>query len=141
MRPPRWWRFTTWTVVVTAGVVTLLAITLVFAAYRNDATIAENMGTANAEVLSVGWDRTIIRFDGPNGIVHTSQDGVLYPAGLVVGQRLAVEYDVNNPNLVRVAGRTAQLSLLPASTTILFTWLVAGPLLALLWWVRRRASR
>lgn len=131
------WRIARWAVLGVAGLVTLLMLVLVLAAYRNDNAIESNLGAANAEVLSVGWDRTIVRFETADGAVHISQDGVLYPEGLVEGQLVHVEYDVTNPDLVRVAGRTFTLSLLPAGVTIAVTWLVAGPLL---WWLRRRES-
>lgn len=121
-----------------AGLLTLLVLVLLLAAYRNDAAIDSNLGTANAEVLSVGWDRTIVRFETPDGAVHISQDGVLYPDGLTEGQLVHVEYDVTDPNLVRVAGRSFTLAFLPVGTTIAITWLVAAPLL---WWLRRRAVR
>lgn len=118
-----------------AGLLTLLVLVLLLAAYRNDAAIDSNRGTANAEVLWVGWDRTIVRFETPDGAVHISQDGVLYPDGLTEGQLVHVEYDVTDPNLVRVAGRSFTLAFLPVGTTIAITWLVAAPLL---WWLRRR---
>lgn len=117
-----------------AGLLTLLVLVLLLAAYRNDAAIDSNRGTANAEVLWVGWDRTIVRFETPDGAVHISQDGVLYPDGLTEGQLVHVEYDVTDPNLVRVAGRSFTLAFLPVGTTIAITWLVAAPLL---WWLRR----
>lgn len=137
MRRSKRWRIARWIVLGVAGTVTLLGVVLVVAAYRNDAAIEAARGTANAEVLSVDWARTIVRFETPDGQVHISQDGVLYPAGLREGQQLLVEYDATNPNTVRVAQRTAQLSLLPVATTVLVTWAVAGPLL---WWIRRRTS-
>lgn len=118
-----------------AGLLTLLVLVLLLAAYRNDAAIDSNRGTANAEVLWVGWDRTIVRFETPDGAVHISQDGVLYPDGLTERQLVHVEYDVTDPNLVRVAGRSFTLAFLPVGTTIAITWLVAAPLL---WWLRRR---
>lgn len=120
-----------------AGLITLLMLVLVLAAYRNDNAIESNLGAANAEVLSVAWDRTIVRFETADGALHISQDGVLYPEGLVEGQLVHVEYDASNPDLVRVAGRTFTLSLLPTGTTVAITWLVAAPLAR---WLRRRES-
>jgi hypothetical protein len=120
-----------------AGLVTVMAAVLVVAAYRNDAAIEANRVAANAQVISQDWARTTVRFTGPDGRVFISQDGVLYPGGLVEGQRLLVEYDGTNPNLVRVAGRTADLTLLPAGSTVVITWLVAAPLL---WWLRPKRS-
>lgn len=130
-------RILPWVVLGVAAVVTLMSVVLVVAAYRNDAAIEGAKVEANAEVLSVDWARTTVRFEAPDGRVHISQDGVLYPGGLVEGQRLLVEYDANDPNLVRVAGRRANLSLLPAGTTVLIAWAVAGPL----WWWLRRTPR
>lgn len=117
-----------------ACLITLLAVALVFAAYRNDGAIASGMGEANAEVVSVAWDRTIVRFQTPDGIIHLPSNGVLYPDGLTEGQLVRVEYASADPELARVSGRTAVLTLLPAGSTVVFTWLVAGPLL---WWLRR----
>lgn len=131
----RRWRIARWVVLAAACTATLLGVVLVIAAYRNDAAIDAARGTANAEVTSVDWARTIVRFETPDGRVHISQDGVLYPGGLSEGQQLLVDYDATNPNLVRVAGRSAVLSLLPVGSTVLVIWLVAGPLL---WWLYRR---
>ncbi|GAB2760802.1 DUF3592 domain-containing protein [Amycolatopsis magusensis] len=117
-----------------AAVLTLLCVTLFFAAVRNDSAIADHRGTADAEVLSVSFDRTLIRFVTPDGVAHTPSLGVLYPAGLEAGQLVRVEYNSEDPELARVAGRTASLTLLPLGTTILFTWLVAGPA----WFFARR---
>ncbi|MPZ01040.1 MAG: hypothetical protein GEU97_24365 [Actinophytocola sp.] len=137
-RQQRRWRIARWLVLSVAGLITLLMLVLVLAAYRNDNAIESNLGAANAQVLSVAWDRTIVRFETSDGAVHISQDGVLYPEGLVEGQLVHVEYDATNPDhLVRVAGRTFTLSLLPAGTTIAITWLIAAPLAV---WLRRRAS-
>lgn len=119
-----------------ALLITVLAGALVVAAYRNDRAITGAMGEANATVTSVGWDRTIVRFQTPDGLLRTPPNGVLYPDGLTEGQLVRVQYSTSDPDLVRVAGRTVVLTLLPAGTTVLFTWLVAGPLV---WWLRRRA--
>ncbi|MGH3516535.1 MAG: DUF3592 domain-containing protein [Haloechinothrix sp.] len=120
-----------------ACLMTLLGAALVFAAYRNDGAITASRGEADAEVVSVGWDRTIVRFQSPGGVVHIPPNGVLYPDGLTEGQLVRVEYATGDPDLVRVAGRTATSTLLPVGTTVLVTWLIAGPLL---WWLRRPAA-
>jgi hypothetical protein len=121
-----------------AVLITVLCIGLLLAALRNDQAITGHPGAANARVDSVSFDRTIIRFETPDGIVHIPANGVLYPGGLVVGDLVRIEYDTTNPDLARVAGRTATLTLLPLGSTILVTWLVAT---ALLWWMRHRARR
>jgi hypothetical protein len=121
-----------------ASLITVLCITLLFAAIRNDNAIEGRMGTANAQVDSVSFDRTIINYQTPDGIVHSPSNGVLYPDGLAAGQLVRIEYDMSDPELARVAGRSAALTVLPLGTTILFTWLVIGPLL---WWIRRQNKR
>jgi hypothetical protein len=125
-------------VLTVAAVVTMLCVGLLFAAIRNDNAISSRMGTANAQVESVSFDRTIIQFETPDGVSHKPDTGVLYPAGLTQGDLVRIEYDAADPDLARVAGRTAMLTLLPLGSTILFTWLVAGPLL---WWLRRLGRR
>lgn len=119
-----------------ALLMTLLCVGLLLAAIRNDRAITDHRGVANAQVDSVSFDRTIIRYETPDGIVHIPADGVLYPGGLSTGDLVRIEYDTTNPELARVAGRTAMLTLLPLGTTVLVTWLVAG---GLLWWLRYRA--
>ncbi len=121
-----------------AVLLTVMCVSLVFAAFRNDSAIESHLGTANATVESVAFDRTIIQYQTPDGIVHSPPTGVLYPSGLAAGQLVAIEYDATNPELTRVAGRTATLTLLPVGMTVLITWLVAGPLL---WWLRRSMKR
>ncbi|WP_326567973.1 DUF3592 domain-containing protein [Amycolatopsis rhabdoformis] len=133
-------RRTGWFVVLgVASLLTVMCVSLLFAAIRNDNAIESHLGTATATVESVAFDRTIIQFASPDGIVHSPTNGVLYPSGLAAGQLVAIEYDTTNPDrAARVAGRTATLTLLPLGTTILFTWLVAGPLM---WWLRRLIKR
>ncbi|SFQ64646.1 hypothetical protein SAMN05421810_111147 [Amycolatopsis arida] len=131
----RAWRLAGRVVLGVAGALTLLCVALLFAAVRNDRAIAANLGTANARVEQVNFDRTIIRYETPDGVAHIPSNGVLYPEGLETGDLVWIEYDTTNPELARVAGRTAVLTLLPLGTTILFTWLVAGPAL---WWIRHR---
>lgn len=118
-----------------AVLITVLCAGLLLAAVRNDEAIAGHLGVATAQVDSVTWDRTIIRFETPDGVVHIPANGVLYPGGLVAGDLVRVEYDITNPELARVAGRTATLTLLPLGTTVLVTWVIAG---GLLWWIRHR---
>nr|WP_221219044.1 DUF3592 domain-containing protein [Prauserella isguenensis] len=117
--------------------ITLECAALSAGAWVNDRDIAENRGAAVAQVEQVTWDRTLIRFDTPDGESHNPDLGVLYPQGLSEGQLVRVEYDTTEPDLVKVAGRTWVLTLLPTGTTALFTWLGAGPLL---WFLRRQAG-
>ncbi|CAM2877273.1 DUF3592 domain-containing protein [Saccharomonospora xinjiangensis] len=118
-----------------ASVITLLGVVLVLGAFRNDQVIAEHHGTATALVEQTTFDRTLIRYETPDGVSHSPENGVLYPDGLSEGQLVRIEYDTTDPALAKVAERTWLLTLLPVTTTLLFTWLVAAPLL---WGLRSR---
>ncbi|ANN20929.1 hypothetical protein SD37_38660 [Amycolatopsis orientalis] len=120
---------------VVASLVTVLCGSLLFAAIRNDNAIEAQPGQATAQVESVTFDRTIINYATPDGVVHSPANGVLYPAGLAAGQLVNIEYDVGDPELARVAGRSVVNTLLPLGSMVFFTWLIAGPLL---WWIRRQ---
>ncbi|WET80146.1 hypothetical protein P3102_02515 [Amycolatopsis sp. QT-25] len=120
---------------VVASLVTVLGVSLLFAAIRNDSAIEAELGQATAQVESVAFDRTIINYATPDGIMHSPANGVLYPSGLAAGQLVNIEYHVGDPELARVAGRSAANTLLPLGSMIFFTWLIAGPLL---WWLRRQ---
>lgn len=123
-------------VVVAAIGISVLAVLLVLAAWRNDRTIESDMGTATAEVLSAGSLRSAVSFVTPDGITHNPKLGVLYPTNLTAGQRIDVEYSRSDPDLVRVAGRDARVAIVPAGSVIVVTWLVALPVVLVL---RRRA--
>lgn len=117
--------------------ITLLCVALLVGTFRNDAAIEERLGRTTAEVLAVGFDRTLVRFETPDREVHIPEQGVLYPRGLEEGQLVLVEYDQDKPELVRVAGRTASLSLMPLGMVLVGTWLVLVPIL---WWLRRSGA-
>jgi hypothetical protein len=120
---------------VFGAVVTFLGVVLVVAAWTEDISIDRNVATANAEVLDASFARTLVRFYTPDGAEHIPEVGVLYPAGLEVGDVVEVEYRKDNPELVRVAGRGAMVTLLPVGLTILGVWAVFGPSV---WALRRR---
>lgn len=119
------------------GVVTFLGVVLMVAAWTEDIAIDEDTALVNAEVLDDTFARTLIRFYTPDGAEHIPQVGVLYPAGLEVGQVVEVEYRQDNPDLVRVAGRGAVVTLLPVGLTIVAVWTVLVPSV----WVLRSRSR
>ncbi|MFD8497166.1 DUF3592 domain-containing protein [Amycolatopsis sp. NPDC059657] len=121
-----------------ASLLTLMCLALLFAAIRNDNAIEGQLGQADATVESVAFDRTIIRYSTPDGIVHSPANGVLYPSGLAAGALVRIEYDASDPELTRVAGRTFTTTLVPLGITILITWLVTTPAL---WWIRRQNKR
>lgn len=122
-------------VLVAAIGISILAVLLVLAAWRNDHTIESDRGVATAEVLSAGSLRSAISFVTPDGVTHNPELGVLYPTNLTVGQRIDVEYARSDPDLVRVSGRDASVAVIPAGSLIVVTWLIAGPVL---WYLRRR---
>lgn len=135
---PRTVRRATVGVVAVAVGISVLAVLLVLAAWRNDHTIESDMGTATAEVLSAGSLRSAVSFVTPDGITHNPKLGVLYPTNLTAGQRIDVEYARSDPDLVRVAGRDARVAIVPAGSVIVVTWLIAVPVLLVL--RRRRGS-
>ncbi|MFD7654177.1 DUF3592 domain-containing protein [Actinosynnema sp. NPDC059797] len=120
---------------VVGGLVTLIALVLLASCWRDDYMIEQRLGKATAEVVSVSFQRTVVRFASDDGAVHSPEQGVLYPEGLEPGQLVRIEYDTGNPEVARVAGRTAVLALLPIGTFLLAVWAV---LLPLVWWLRRR---
>ncbi len=117
-----------------AVITTLLAVLLVIAAGTEDSAIENHTGRADAEVLDVTAHRTLVRFQTPDGAEHVPNVGVLYPEALKVGQVVRVEYDLREPDLVRVAGRGSTLTFLPAFTTLFAVWAVT---VGLVWWLRK----
>ena len=134
-RKPRVRRWMTRGLLAFAAVVTFLGVVLVVAAWTEDISIDDNTGYVAAEVVSENFARTLVRFSTPDGAEHIPQTGVLYPSGLKVGDFVQVEYSVANPELVRVAGRGAVITLLPVGLTLVVVWAVVVPAV---WWLRRR---
>jgi hypothetical protein len=112
-------------VLIIAGLVTLQSVLLVAGAWRNDLAIRHNMGVAQAEVLSAGPRRSTIEFVTPERVTYRPELGVLYPSELATGMRIYVEYNKNDPNLVRVQHRNAGLAIIPAGSIAVVSWLVA----------------
>lgn len=133
-RPYKLRRAAACAILFVAVITTLLAFLLVIAAATEDRAIEGHTGRADAEVLSVTTHRTLVRFQTPDGAEHVPNVGVLYPEALKEGQVVRVEYDMREPDLVRVAGRGATLTFLPAFTTLLAVWAVA---VGLVWWLRK----
>lgn len=131
-KAPRWVRRGLLTF---AALITFLGVVLLVAAWTEDISIDRDTGYTNAEVVSVNFTRTLVRFYTPDGAEHIPQTGVLYPADLKVGDNVQVEYRQDNPELVRVAGRGAVVTLLPVGLTVLGVWAVVVPVA---WWLRRR---
>lgn len=125
-------------VVLVACLVTLQSVLLVLGAWRDDRQIQGNMGVAAAEVLDAGPRRATIEFVTPDRVTYRPELGVLYPSELDAGMRIYVEYDRDDPNLVRVQDRNASLAIIPAASIALVGWLVAAAALGALAFVQRR---
>ena len=123
----RWVRIA---VLIVTGLITLQSVLLVAGAWRDDLAIQRNMGVAQAEVLSAGPRRSTIEFVTPERVTYRPELGVLYPSELATGMRIYVEYNKNNPNLVRVQHRNAGLAIIPAGSIAVVAWLVAALALA-----------
>ncbi len=128
------WRIAARSLLALGGIVTFLGVVLVVATWTEDISIDRNIGYANAEVVSDSFTRTLVRFYTPDGAEHIPQTGVLYPAGLKVNDVVEVEYRQDDPELVRVAGRGAVVTLLPVGLTLLGVWAVLIPSI----WALRR---
>jgi hypothetical protein len=118
----RWVRIT---VLIITALVTLQSVLLVAGAWRDDLAIKRNMGVAQAEVLSAGPRRSTIEFVTPERVTYRPELGVLYPSQLATGMRIYVEYNKNDPNLVRVQHRNAGLAIIPAGSIAVVSWLAA----------------
>ncbi|OBA61594.1 hypothetical protein A5647_10160 [Mycobacterium sp. 1100029.7] len=134
-------RLTRIAVLIIAGLVTLQSVLLVAGAWRDDLAIQHNMGVAQAEVLSAGARRSTIEFVTPERVTYRPELGVLYPSELATGMRIYVEYNKNDPNLVRVQHRNAALAIIPAGSIAVVSWLVAVVALLGLALVDRRLDR
>jgi hypothetical protein len=128
-------------VLVTATALSVLAVLLVLAAWRDDMTINSDIGMTSAEVLSAGRLRSAVTFVTPDGVTHNPRLGILYPTKLTVGERINVEYQRADPDLVRVAGRDARVAIVPALSVIVVVWAVALPILWLMRRMRLRGPR
>lgn len=131
----RWAKTVVWIIM---GIVTLQSLLLVAGAWRNDRQIEHNLGVAEAEVLSAGPRRSTIEFVTPDRVTYRPELGVLYPSELATGMRIYVEYDRNDPNLVRVQNRNAALAIIPAGSIAVVGWLIGGGILEVLVRLERR---
>ena len=127
--------------IVAACLVTLQSVLLVFGAWRNDRQIERHMGVAEANVLNAGPRRSTIEFVTRDRVTYRPELGVLYPSELENGMRIYVEYDKNNPDLVRVQHRNASLAIIPAGSIAVVGWLVAGAALAGVTLVEKRRTK
>jgi len=140
-RPGRMLRRIRIGIVVAACLVTLQSVRLVLGAWRNDRQIERHLGVAEANVLDAGPRRSTIEFVTPDRVTYRPELGVLYPSELDNGMRIYVEYDTNNPDLVRVRDRNAALAIIPAGSIAVVGWLIAGAALVGTTVVERRIDR
>jgi hypothetical protein len=92
-------------------------------------------------VLSAGPRRSTIEFVTPDRITYRPELGVLYPSELAEGMRIYVEYDRNDPDLVRVQHRTAALAIIPAGSIAVAAWLIGGLVLTGLGVMERKLAQ
>ncbi|HEY5150389.1 MAG TPA: DUF3592 domain-containing protein, partial [Mycobacterium sp.] len=135
-RRQRIWRGTGRGIALLAVAITVMMIALAIGMRSNDSAIDDHLGTATATVLSVSPLRTGIEFVDATGATVRPEGGVLYPGLLSLGQQFVVEYSTQDPQIARVAGRTASVGTIMIVLTLAGTYLVAAPLI---WWCRRRS--
>jgi hypothetical protein len=122
-----------------ALLVTSLAALALGGSAVDDAAINADRGVATAEVLDGSTSsRTLVRFPLANGQAVVPERGVQYPRGLAPGDTVAVEYDLSDPDRVRVAGRGATDRIGPMALGVAGVWVLLGPLAL---WLRRRRDR
>src|SRR4051812_9513449 len=114
-----------------------MMVALAIAMRANDRAIDDHLGTATATVLSVSPLRTGVEFVDATGATIRPEGGVLYPGLLSLGQQFVVEYSQQDPQIARVAGRTAAVGTLSIGLVVAVTWLVSIPVV---WWLLRRAQ-
>ncbi|OBI77018.1 DUF3592 domain-containing protein [Mycobacterium sp. E740] len=127
-------------IVLLGCLVTVQSVLMVLGAWRDDRQIERHLGVAEANVLDAGPRRSTIEFVTPDRVTYRPELGVLYPSELETGMNIYVEYDVNNPDLVRVQHRNAALAIIPASSIAVVGWLIAGAALLGVALLERRTS-
>ncbi len=120
-----------------AVAITVMAIALFIGMRSNDAAIDEHLGSATATVLSVSPLRTGVEFVDVTGATVRPEGGVLYPGLLSFDQQFVVEYSTTDPQIARVAGRTASVGTLVLLTVTAVTWILCVPLC---WWCLRHSG-
>lgn len=125
-----------------AVLVTVLVGLALIGSASDDAAIDRNRATAEAEVLEGStFFRTIVRFTVANGQAVVPERGVFHPRGLEAGDIVAVEYDVTDPDHVRVAGRSVADGVLPMLLMTVGAWAVLVPTAVWLFHRRGRGRR
>ena len=133
----RVWQWAARLIALAAIAITVMVIALSIGMRSNDAEIEDHLGTATATVLSLSPLRTGIEFVDDTGATIRPEGGVLYPGLLALGQQFVVEYSTQDPQIARVAGRTAAVGTPQIAITQTLTILLAVPLI---WWCLRRSG-
>lgn len=110
------------------GVVVAISLGMLVTAGIDDLKLESNKATATAEVLSISATNTSVRFRDADENYHQPSTGLKYPSGLVEGQRVHVEYQADDPENVRVAGRKWTLAFRPALSTAVIALVVGAAL-------------
>lgn len=106
------------TVIALAGLVVLVCGGMIVTSAIDDFAISRDKAEATAEVVSVQPLRTTVRFRDEDGNFRQPDEGLKYPSGLVEGQNVRVEYQVSDPENVKVQGRGWTLAFLPALSSM-----------------------
>ena len=130
------WRWAARGFALIAVAITVMMLALGIGMRANDSAIDENHGSATATVLSVSPLRTGVEFVDGTGATIRPEGGVLYPGLLNLGQQFVVEYSTKDPQIARVAGRTASVGTVMIAITLAVTYLITLPLI---WLCLRRA--
>lgn len=136
-RRQRAWRWAARGIALVTLIITVMLVALAIGVRANDAAIDEHPGTATATVLSLSALSTGIEFVDATGATIRPEGGVLYPGLLSLGQQFVVEYSTQDPQIARVAGRTASVGNVVIGISACVTYLIALPLI---WWCRRRSG-
>lgn len=136
-RSRRVWQWAARLIALLAVAITIMVIALSIGMRANDNEITDHLDTATATVLSLSPLRTGIEFVDATGTTIRPEGGVLYPGLLSLGQQFVVEYSTRDPQIARVAGRTAEVGTTQIVLTQALTLLIAIPLI---WFCLRRAG-
>lgn len=117
-----------------ATFIVLACVGMIVTTFIDDTRIASARGTSVATVVDVSPLRTTVRYPDADGTYHQPDAGLKYPIGLIEGQRVRVDYQIGDPDNVKVQGRAWTLSFLPALSSMVVLLLVVLGIWGLLTW-------
>lgn len=115
-----------------AAIVILVCGGMIVTSAIDDYAISRDKGESTAEVVSVQTLRTTVRFRDAEGNFRQPEEGLKYPSGLIEGQNVRVEYQVSDPENVKVQGRGWTLAFLPALSSMTVGLAVCAVLMLLI---------